>query len=36
MREQLHGPAGLKLGGRGPEVIALSIIAQMQQVLAKD
>jgi len=33
---RLHGPAGLKLGGRGPELIALSIIAQIQQVLATD
>jgi len=31
---RLHGPAGLSLGGRGPELIALSIIAQIQQVLA--
>jgi len=36
MRTQLHGPAGLDLGGRGPEAIALSIVAQMQQVLAQD
>jgi xanthine dehydrogenase accessory factor len=35
MRGHLHGPAGLNLGGRGPEVIALSIIAQIQQVLAQ-
>ncbi len=33
---RLHGPAGLNLGGRGPELIALSIIAQIQQVLATD
>lgn len=31
---RLFGPAGLNLGGRGPELIALSIIAQIQQVLA--
>lgn len=36
LHARLHGPAGLDLGGRGPEVIALSIIAQMQQVLAVD
>jgi len=36
LQSRLHGPAGLSLGGRGPEVIALSIIAQMQQVLAGD
>lgn len=35
-QERLHGPAGLQLGGRGPEAIALSIIAQMQQQLAAD
>jgi xanthine/CO dehydrogenase XdhC/CoxF family maturation factor len=36
LRERLHGPAGLNLGGRGAEVIALSIIAQIQQALAQD
>ena len=30
---RVHGPAGLNLGGRGPEPIALSIIAHMQQIL---
>lgn len=30
---RLHGPAGLPLGGRGPAPIALSIIAEMHQVL---
>ena len=34
LRGRLHGPAGLEIGGRGPGPIALSIIAQMQQVLA--
>ena len=34
IRGRLHGPAGLDIGGRGPEPIALSIIAQMQEVLA--
>ncbi len=33
--ERLHGPAGLPIGGRGPEVIALSIVAEMQQALAE-
>lgn len=33
---RLHGPAGLNLGGRGPERIALSILAQMQQLLPND
>lgn len=30
---RLHGPAGLRLGGRGPEPIALAILAELQQVL---
>jgi xanthine/CO dehydrogenase XdhC/CoxF family maturation factor len=30
---RLHGPAGLRLGGRGPELIALAIVAHLQQVL---
>lgn len=30
---RLHGPAGLRLGGRGPEPIALAIIAELQQFL---
>ena len=34
LRNQLQGPAGLTLGGRGPEVIALSIVAQIQETLA--
>jgi xanthine/CO dehydrogenase XdhC/CoxF family maturation factor len=33
LQPRLYGPAGLDLGGRGPEPIALSIIAQMQQKL---
>jgi xanthine dehydrogenase accessory factor len=32
-QEQVYGPAGLFLGGEGPEAVALSIIAQCQQVL---
>ncbi len=36
MRGHLHGPAGLDLGGRGPEAIALSIVAEIQQVLSQD
>ncbi|MGB5491467.1 MAG: XdhC family protein [Woeseiaceae bacterium] len=33
LRDRLHGPAGIDLGGRGPGPIALSIIAEMQQYL---
>ena len=36
LEPRLYGPAGLDLGGRGPEPIALSIIAQMQQELASN
>ncbi len=32
---RLHGPAGMDLGGRGPGPIALSIVAEMQQLLSK-
>jgi xanthine dehydrogenase accessory factor len=34
LQNRLKGPAGLSLGGRGPEVIALSIVAQIQQALS--
>jgi xanthine/CO dehydrogenase XdhC/CoxF family maturation factor len=30
---RIHGPAGLDLGGEGPEAIALAIIAEIQTVL---
>lgn len=36
LQGRLHGPAGLDIGGRGPEAIALSVIAEMQQVLSSD
>ena len=32
---RLHGPAGLDIGGRGPGPIALSIVAQVQKILAE-
>ena len=35
LEPRLHGPAGLDIGGRGPAPIALSIVAQMQQVLTR-
>ncbi len=31
-RERVRGPVGLDLGGRGPGAIALSIVAELQQV----
>ena len=34
LEDRLHGPAGLDIGGRGPGPIALSIVAQVQKVLA--
>jgi xanthine dehydrogenase accessory factor len=33
LASRLHGSAGLRLGGRGPELIALAIVAHLQQVL---
>lgn len=32
---RIHAPAGIQLGGRGPGPIAVEIIAEMQQFLAK-
>jgi len=32
--ERLHAPVGLKLGGHGPEILALSICAELQRFLA--
>lgn len=34
MRARLHGPAGLDLGGRAPEQVALAIVAEIQAVLS--
>jgi xanthine dehydrogenase accessory factor len=34
LRERLHAPAGLRLGGEGPEPIALAIVADLQRHLA--
>jgi xanthine dehydrogenase accessory factor len=36
IESRVHGPAGLDIGGRGPGPIALSIVAQMQQVLGEN
>ena len=33
LAQRLHGPAGLRLGGRGPQLIALAILADIQQQL---
>jgi xanthine dehydrogenase accessory factor len=31
---RLHAPVGIKLGGHGPEMLALSICAELQRFLA--
>lgn len=36
LEPRLYAPAGLRLGGDGPESVALSIIAQLQHYLAYD
>ncbi len=33
MDSSLHGPMGLDLGGHGPELVALSVVAEIQSVL---
>ena len=35
LRSRLHAPVGLPLGGQGPEAIALSIAAELQQHFAR-
>jgi len=35
LTHRLHGPAGLDIGGRGPASIALSIVAEIHQVLLR-
>jgi len=35
LMDRLHGPAGLDIGGRGPAAIALSIVAQLHEVLIR-
>jgi xanthine/CO dehydrogenase XdhC/CoxF family maturation factor len=35
LRRRLHGPIGLDIGGSGAEVIALSILAELQSVLSE-
>jgi len=34
MRSRLHSPAGLDLGGRAPEQVALAIVAEIQAVMS--
>ncbi len=36
LEPRLYAPAGLRLGGDGPESVALSIVAQLQHYLAHD
>ncbi len=35
LRSRLHAPMGMNLGGRGPEAIALSIVAGLQRYFSK-
>jgi xanthine/CO dehydrogenase XdhC/CoxF family maturation factor len=35
LRNRIHGPAGIDIGASGPASIALSIVAQMHQVLCR-
>jgi len=34
MRERLHGPVGLDLGGQTPEAVALSVLAEIQTIFS--
>jgi xanthine/CO dehydrogenase XdhC/CoxF family maturation factor len=34
MRERLHGPVGLDLGGQEPETVALSVLAEIQTLFS--
>ena len=36
LESRLRGPAGIDIGGRGPEAIALSIVAEMHRALMHD
>ncbi|HEX4375526.1 MAG TPA: XdhC family protein [Steroidobacteraceae bacterium] len=36
LQDRLQGPVGIKLGGHGPEILALSICAQLQKHLARE
>lgn len=36
LEPRLYAPAGLHLGGEGPEIMALAIVAQLQRFLAHD
>lgn len=36
LEPRLYAPAGLRLGGQGPEVTALAVVAQLQYYLAHD
>ena len=36
LEPRLYAPVGLRLGGEGPEAIALAIVAQLQHYLTHD
>jgi len=35
LRGRLHAPVGLSIGGSGPEALALAIVAELQQHVAR-